>query len=253
VTPDIVVDVGNSQIKFGLCEPDGIHVVATLPPDDLGSYASLVKEFGLAPPVRWAVAGVHPERTARFVGWARSRGESVLQIESHSQLSIRIHTDVPDQIGIDRLLAAMAVNHRRPAAKPAVFIDAGSAITVNAIDRDGAFLGGAIMPGFRLMGLALHQFTAKLPFVSAEVMSMTGIPAPPAKNTRDAIACGLVAAAEGGVRFLHARLRERLGEGAFFVTGGDAAILAERLSDLKPEWVTSLTLEGIRIAAEALP
>ncbi|MEK7734665.1 MAG: type III pantothenate kinase, partial [Pseudomonadota bacterium] len=49
-----------------------------------------------------------------------------------------------------------------------LLVDAGSAVTVDYVDQDGAFCGGAILPGLRLMAKALHDYTALLPLIEVE-------------------------------------------------------------------------------------
>ncbi len=77
-------------------------------------------------------------------------------------------------VGIDRLVDAVAVNRLRDAGRPAVVVDVGSAITVDLVSRDGAFLGGAILPGIAMSARAIHEFTDLLPLVE-----MSELIAPP--------------------------------------------------------------------------
>jgi type III pantothenate kinase len=252
VTPDVVVDIGNTRMKFGLCGAKGIRVIATPPLLPGGDASQIAQEFGLTGRVRWAVAGVEPQRQAEFVAWAHGRGDDVMVIENRSQLPLIVAVEAPEQVGIDRLLGAVGANLRRTSGVPAVVVDAGSAITVNVIDGEGVFRGGSIAPGLGLMARALNTFTAKLPLVSPELL-LLGPPAFPAGNTREAILCGLWATAVGGVRERIANMFTSDPRTELFITGGDAAILAAALADLKPRHIPSLTLEGIRIAAETLP
>ena len=55
----------------------------------------------------------------------------------------------------DRLLAAWAAS--RLHGPPVIIVDLGTATTVDAVDADGFFLGGAILPG---LGLAADALTA---------------------------------------------------------------------------------------------
>ena len=98
--------------------------------------------------------------------------------------------DEPDAVGIDRVFGALAAKSMVPAGTPAITVDVGTAVTVNLIDADGVFQGGAIFPGPRLMGLALHQHTAKLPLIDLREIPNDD---PPGKNTaggRSGAGCG---------------------------------------------------------------
>ena len=51
---------------------------------------------------------------------------------------------------------------------PLIVVDMGTATTVVAIDRDGAYIGGAIVPGVKLSYSALASGTSLLPNISIE-------------------------------------------------------------------------------------
>src|SRR6185312_8188631 len=104
-----------------------------------------------------------------------------------SSLPLRVLVQQLDHVGIDRLLDAVAANSRRPAGVPAIIIDAGSAVTVDLVDEAGAFTGGAILPGLRLMAKALHDYTALLPLVDPP----TQAPPLPGTATIPAIESGI--------------------------------------------------------------
>ncbi|HPT07727.1 MAG TPA: type III pantothenate kinase [Candidatus Omnitrophota bacterium] len=64
-------------------------------------------------------------------------------------------------LGADRLLCAYAAYHLYGGAL--VVIDAGTAITIDAISQKGIFWGGRILPGIDVSLRALHEHTALLP------------------------------------------------------------------------------------------
>lgn len=69
-------------------------------------------------------------------------------------------------LGSDRIAVCVAAWDRYKA--PFVVIDLGTATTFNVVDRNRAFLGGAILPGL-LMNLALlNSNTAQLPLIGLE-------------------------------------------------------------------------------------
>ena len=88
----------------------------------------------------------------------------------------------------------------RPPGRPAVVIDVGTAITVDLVSAEGAFLGGAILPGIAMSARALHEFTDLLPLVD-----MSELAAPPpalGDSTEAAMRSGLFWGAVGAVRQL---------------------------------------------------
>jgi type III pantothenate kinase len=249
MTPDVVVDVGNTAIKWGRCAGGAVQDTCSLPPDGPSAWLGQAGQWGLAPPQRWAVSSVHPPRRDRLVDWLRQRGDSVAVVEDPRDLPLRVLLERPDHVGIDRLTDAVAANSRRPAGVPAVIVDAGSAVTVDWLDETGAFRGGAILPGLQLMAKALHEHTALLPFTPPPYR----LEPVPGTATVPAMRAGIWWAVAGGIEALVRAYRKLSGpEPMVFLTGGDGPALAAAWERPVHHWPT-MTLEGIRLAAEALP
>jgi type III pantothenate kinase len=174
------------------------------------------------------------------VAWLRPRVASVQVLESYRQLPLVLQVDVPQKVGIDRLLNAVAANTRRPPGRAAAIVDAGSAVTVDLVDTAGVFRGGAIFPGLRLMAQSLHEYTALLPLVAVDRME-----SPPGRSTAQAIRAGVSNAVIGGVQRLIARYREQVPSGVeVYVTGGDGRMLIASEPGLGEFW-PAMTLAGI--------
>jgi type III pantothenate kinase len=255
VTPDVVVDIGNTRMKWGLCRGDRVTEVVRIPLDDVAVWTA---ELAKLPAPRsfarkWAVASVNPPALHRFVAWSYNHGGTAV-FEDHTLLPIRVNVDQPERVGLDRLFGAVAAKAMTPVGTPAITVDVGTAVTVNLIDADGVFQGGAIFPGPRLMSLSLHEHTAKLPHVDPRELLND---ARPGKNTEHAIRQGIEAALLGGVHSLICFFANegRVPPWLFVTGGGHKLLLGAYRSDVyaRLEVVPTLTLEGIRIAAEALP
>jgi type III pantothenate kinase len=258
--PDIVVDVGNSRIKWGRCRDDRVVEAISLPPDDPAAWQQRVEQWSGGEPLVWAVSGVHPQRRDRLVDWLLRRGDTVLVVDSWRQLPLQVYLAQPERVGIDRLLNAVAARTRVQRRVPVVIVDAGSAVTVDLLDETGTFRGGAVFPGLRLMAEALHEHTALLPLMAVKETN----PPLPGTSTEDAIAAGIFWAVVGGIKALVRQLAARARELAdpqtgppshpvvVFLTGGDAHLLGP-VMDADVEVWPAMTLEGIRLSAEALP
>jgi type III pantothenate kinase len=250
--PDVVVDIGNSRIKFCRCDAQGLQLpVRGLSADDPEAWDQLAKDWGLATGVNWAVASSDPGRRDQFANWATGRGDRVVTIKSRRDIPIQVKVDEPDRVGIDRILNVFAAAGRVKPGQPAIVVDAGSAVTVNLLDESGAFAGGAIFPGLRLMALALHEHTAQLPLVATDGPLPDG---PPAKNTEAAMRLGILHAAAGGIDALIRATSTRCSTAPrLFLTGGDMtpqlAGLLETRQMFQSEIRPALTLEGIHRAA----
>src|SRR5207244_1586924 len=151
--PDIVVDVGNSRIKWGLCSMDFVINYASLPHDSLDNWEEQIRDWQILEPVAWAVAGVHSEVCDSFVKWAKKRGDQVIVVHDRKKLPFAIEVPEPERVGLDRLLNVLAAKSHVLRKISIFIIDAGSAITVDWVDQNGAFRGGAIFPGLLTMAL----------------------------------------------------------------------------------------------------
>jgi type III pantothenate kinase len=248
VKPDVVVDVGNTRIKWGRCTDGGVTGIVALPPNHPGAWNQQLAYWAQTGSRTWVVAGVHPASRDRLAAWLRERGDKVQVLDRAAQLPLQVHLDDPGRVGIDRLLNAVAANGRRRPDSRAAIIDAGTAVTVDYVDETGAFRGGAILPGLRLMSQALHAYTALLPLVEVRA------PAPPVgDSTPAAIRAGVFWSVVGGIEALLRQLRGLAGADLdVYFTGGDGAILAGQLSAHVQVW-PEMTLEGIRLAVRDLP
>lgn len=262
---DVVVDIGNTLMKWGRCAAGAVVERLALPHDDPPAWAKQLEAWRLRRPLSWVMAGVQPKVCDGFVSWLRIDGDDVRVIDRASQLSLQTSVDNPDWVGIDRLLNGVAVNTRRKAGAPAIIVSAGTAITVDWLDAAGVFCGGAILPGVRMMTRALHDYTALLPLIEVH----TSQPPVPANTTLLAMEAGVFWAAAGGIRTVVEEMLVQCGyplphaatvhdhqSTEIFLAGGDGPQLESALRRLLSIPVNSwplMTLEGIRIAAEQLP
>lgn len=249
----LAVDIGNSSTKLGwfgdmpllndqLPAPSLVRDCATAQP--LPEAVVQVLPLG---GVSWKVASVHREAEKLLETWVRAhRPGDDFQILTYRDLPLEVRVEFPERVGLDRLAAAVAgkfLAHRRPA----IVVDAGTAITVDLVSADGAFEGGVILPGFRLTAQALAAGTNQLPLAS-----FTGQDQPPpvvGKNTDGAIRSGLFWGAVGAVREVIERMSAGLSEQPHvFVTGGDLRHLAPLVSP-HSQFVPNMVLSGIAIAA----
>jgi type III pantothenate kinase len=175
------------------------------------------------------------------------------EVLRHDQLPIAVRTDQPEQVGIDRLLNGVSANYLRQPERPAIIVDMGSAITVDRVEMDGAFVGGAILPGLALSARALHMGTDLLPrILPGETQPQ---PAVVGKNTSASMAAGLYWGAIGAVREI---VQRHMVEGdspcEWFLTGGDALRVADELRshDRPARYQEQMVLAGIWLVAQEL-
>lgn len=217
----ICVDVGNSGAKIGLVDGNVVLERARAATSDVSQdtlsegLATLIGGGTERPTSIIAVSVVDrwPERLEH----SASQLELPLTIVASSNVPIPTALVRPDLTGADRLLAAWAASTIY--GKPAIVVDLGTATTIDAVDADGFFLGGTIMPGLALAATSLADGTARLPDVELAMPTETiGV------ETVSAIQAGLVIGHVGAIREIASRMRGRLGSDArVIITGGHTA------------------------------
>lgn len=239
---DVVVDIGNSRIKWGRCGLLGVAEQVSLPCEP-GAWEQQFDDWRLSSS-SWAIGSVQPETCAAFTKWLKERDQQVLLIDSYRKLPLEVRVDAPDRVGLDRLLNAVAAHKQLSDGQAGIIVDAGSAVTVDLLDETGAFRGGAILPGLRLMAKALHDYTAQLPLVEPIELQTA-----PGTSTQTAMLAGITHAVLGGIEKLRMALATQHPSHRVFITGGDASFVDAGLGVAHLTW-PEMTLEGLRLAAE---
>lgn len=165
----------------------------------------------------------------------------ILTVGPGIKTGLHIGIDNPAQLGADLACVSVAALEKYPL--PSIVIDMGTATTITALDREGKFLGGSIMPGVRISLEALTSRTAQLPQI--EMMQ------PPESvigtNTIDCMKSGVLYGAASMLDGMIERYREVLGEDLTVIaTGG----LSKSIADLCRHPIIhdeNLVLEGLRI------
>lgn len=141
---------------------------------------------------------------------------------------MRLGYDTVATLGADRWLGAFAAHTRFGGGRhPVITIDCGTATTVNVVDREGVFRGGAIAPGLVAFVAGLAAKAPALPLANLDAD-----PVLPAKSTQACVDSGVLLGWVGLVERLVAGAQAAFdGEGVIVLTGGNATRL-ERLSDL---------------------
>ncbi len=121
----------------------------------------------------------------------------------------------PKTLGSDRLAAVVGATTLVP-GKDLLIIDAGTCITYEVIDARGNYWGGNIAPGMQMRLTSLHEYTARLPMVSAEG-NVPGMGYDTETAIRSGVLRGMKYEIEGYIR----SMRHKFPELVVFLTGGD--------------------------------
>ncbi|MRX28729.1 type III pantothenate kinase [Kangiella sp. HZ709] len=160
--------------------------------------------------------------------------------------------DKPKALGVDRWLAMVAGLERQigsdTANQPFAVFDAGTAITLDMVDKEGRHLGGHIVPGIHLMQKSLFGDTgkiaygAKLDFEPADSSQWLG------QNSLQAVELGTYQAAAGYLQVCLEQLVAKYQVKKLYVCGGDGAGLMAKVAlpeELDWQDCPELVFEGL--------
>lgn len=252
--PLIAVDIGNSTMKLGLFDaplPDGVpqptEVIQTSSFD--AALGPLLERLPQTP-FRWRLASVQRQAEQSLAQWVRDhRPQDDYRVLTRHDLELNVDVEHPDDVGVDRLVAAVAANHLRASDRAAIVVDAGSAVTVDAVSADGVFLGGAILPGVMMVAQALAEQADLLPLI--ELTPDDEKPPVLGKSTEGAMRSGLFWGVVGAVRELVQRISPQFDSPPqVFLSGGLGSQLAPLLSG-DTRYAPHLVLRGIALASRS--
>jgi type III pantothenate kinase len=162
-------------------------------------------------------------------------------VSNEYEAGLRNGYDHPTRLGADRWVAIIGGYHRMLSqgdARPMVVVMVGTAVTVEAVDAQGKFLGGLILPGHGIMLRALESGTAGLHVPTGEVREFP-------TNTSDALTSGGTYAIAGAVQCMVQHVRAHCGvEPKCIMTGGAGWKMAPSMS-VPFELVDNLIFDGL--------
>ena len=227
----LTVDVGNTNMVFTLFDGEThlksfrLTTVAGRTSDELGmDIWNQLSRLGVKPEdlADVIVSSVVPPVMAAL-GDAISRylGKVPIVVDADVYPELPYGVETNERLGADRSVACVAAIHKYGA--PLILADMGTATTVDAVSREGVYMGGCITAGARISIEALFQKTALLPQVDLalpeRVLSGTSV---------GQIQAGAVLGYIGAMERLITQAREEIGEPEAMVvaTGGLAPIIA---------------------------
>jgi type III pantothenate kinase len=243
----LAIDIGNTRLKWALYA--GPQPGAAV----LAQGAEFLEQIDSLSEGGWA----HLPAPGRMLGCSvaadamRRRAEAQLEElwdvspqwvhASAAEAGLTNGYDHPARLGADRWVAMVGARQRVLAqgpARPMVVVMVGTAVTVEAVDTEGRFLGGFILPGHGIMLRALESGTAGLHVPTGDVRAFP-------TNTSDALTSGGTYAIAGAVERMVQHVRSHCNaEPACFMTGGAGWKMAPHMS-IHFELVESLIFDGL--------
>lgn len=248
----MAIDVGNTNMVFGLFRGEDLvgsfrlKTDAIRTSDEIGLLAwDYFQRFGLrAEEVEDVIiASVVPQvmysLTSAIIKYF---GRKPIIVDDDVDPGLPYEVSGSDErLGPDRAVADIAAIAKY--GTPLIVLDFGTATTVDAISKDGGYLGGCITAGVRVSAEALFQKAALLPRVEltkpATVLGCTAV---------GQIQAGVVTGYIGAIEYLIREAKREMGypEVKVVATGGLARMVADN-TDLIDVVDSRLILDGLRL------
>lgn len=242
----LLLDIGNSRIKWGVLDDGEIHRTGHIAHDRIGDkglaaltsklprgvdavFASNVAGTSFATRLS-GVIGMHCNVDVHF---ARSEKAACGVTNSYRQ---------PRRLGVDRWVAMIGA--WAEFGRVCLVVDAGTAVTIDALDGSGRHLGGQIIPGVGLMAASLAARTSDIPNIQRRAAAQAGGTGMFANTTAGAVGQGALNAVAGAVERAAGVLRDAAGDPAVILTGGDASRILKSL-DADVDHRPHLVLQGL--------
>ncbi len=245
----LVIDVGNTNTVFALHDGETWRATwrssteATRTADDHAVWlGTLMRLDGmeLEQIDGCIISTVVPQAKFNFRNLSRRYfdAEPMFVGDPEVKLGVPIRIRRPEQVGADRLVAAIGAHQLYQGAK--IVIDSGTATTFDLVGPDGGFEGGIISPGINLSMRALHDAAAQLPRIAiqkpAQVIGQDTVSA-----MQSGVFWGYVDLIDGLVR----RVKVEYGAPLTVIATGGVASLFEGASETIDEFDQSLMEVGL--------
>lgn len=246
----LTIDVGNTNVVFG-CVEDGRIIsrsrMATNTNDLANDYALKLRqcfEFDGIDYTKFEgviLSSVVPQlNNAISSAVKKLTGLNCIVVGAGIKTGMNVKIDDPATVAGDLITGAVAAAALYPL--PLLVVDMGTATTIVAIDGDGAYIGGAIIPGVNLSYSALASGTSLLPNIAIEA---------PARcistNTVDCMKSGAVYGTAAMIDGMIERMESELGVSATVVATGGIAGCIVPYCKRKIEYEPDLLLKGLEI------
>jgi len=223
----IAIDIGNTNLHLGRFRDRRLIRVLVISSRGRIHWARIRSFLSSGAVSRVVLASVQPRLDRPLKALVRSTlGLTPLVVDHRHPSGLKLGYERPWTLGADRIAGAagaLALFRRH-----AIVVSFGTAITVDAVMKNGYFPGGFILPGPDLMAAALHEHAARLPKVRFRSASR-GI----GRSTANAIRSGTMLGAAGAVRELVRSIRSQY-DRSFIVlaTGGRARSIAPLVPEI---------------------
>lgn len=219
---NLVIDVGNSLVKFAVFQEDNLLENKTVDASKtLETFNFILKEHKtISKGIFSSVAKLDKDVFNKI-----ESNIEVLILDKDTKLPFKNSYKTPQTLGVDRIALVAAAVKQFP-KKNVLIIDAGTCITYDIITSENNYLGGAISPGIRLRYKSLNTLTANLPLLETEMPKQL-IGNTTTGSIHSGVVFGILNEIEGTIN----RYQEKYEDLTVILTGGDTIFLSKQLKN----------------------
>jgi len=217
----LIVDIGNTFTKLGVFDNNNNITKLT----NLTNNNKQIYEYISSISIKKAIIANVGENNSKLSKLLNDLNIPTIIFNSKTPIPIKNLYATPETLGVDRLAAIIGAfslfNNQN-----ILIIDAGTALTIDFINKKGEYLGGNISPGMEMRFKALNTFTNKLPFISKDyTFNFIGT------STKTAIISGvqqgMINEIEGYINYFHNKYNSL----KIILTGGDSFFFEKNIKN----------------------
>ena len=218
---NLIIDIGNNSSKFFLF--NGEQIVLHTRREN--TVFDVIDEWNRLYDIDGAIVSSVISDSPQLQAELQKLQCPVVRFNSSTPLPLEINYRTPGTLGSDRVAAAVGAWSEAPGRNMLV-IDAGTAITIDFVGKDGKYNGGNIAPGIKMRLRALHEYTSRLPMVDKEGDTPTI-----GYDTETAIRSGVINGICHEIEGYIDEFKQKYCDVLVFLTGGDEKPLKNRIKN----------------------
>ena len=216
---NLIIDIGNNSAKFFLFKGEQLILHTRKSNSSFDVIDEWNRLYNIEKAIISSVIVETPELSEAISGLQCP----VIRFSNSMPLPLEINYRTPHTLGSDRIAAAVGAWNEAPGRNMLV-IDAGSAITIDFVGKDGKYNGGNIAPGIKMRLKALHEYTSRLPMVEKDGDTPTM-----GYDTETAIRSGVINGICHEIEGYINEFKQKYCDVLVFLTGGDEKPLKNRI------------------------
>lgn len=236
----LALDVGNRKVKTALFEKNEITKK-----DTYSDFEKLKTFLGHLNFTSVAISSVNPITTKRLLQYLQTRNiDPPFLLNYESSFNVIIGYKSPASLGMDRVCGVEGAHYlfsKKSKGKGAIMtVDLGTATTINYLNSNKEFIGGAITPGIYTMIKSLEHNTALLPSVNpGDYSSFIGT------DTSSSIISGVINSTIGVIEMFYKKIKKEEDDLSVYITGGNSMFILPYL-ELEYSYCAELNLIGLK-------